>query len=294
MPARIFIIIISVFLVFVNLAVAETPSDYFPLQVGLEWNYHTDTSIHSQWSQRSAVFQVTGTDDISGEDYYRRIEKEVIDGSLEEHLYNVMWFGVDLNDNVILKAFCAEPVIEDIDSAIILDEPSVYLSSDMFGLGNTWTNNFDMFDISEHLEVTGVGEQISVPAGTFDNCITLKNVTTNLSGIDTSFIVYISYAPGVGIVTHETVYPAERHNKLELISYPCCVGFTGNVDCSQDENPDITDITRLIDFLYLSHAPLCCPDEADCDGSGGDPDITDITRIIDYLYLSHNPLYPCP
>ncbi|MBN1211949.1 MAG: right-handed parallel beta-helix repeat-containing protein [candidate division Zixibacteria bacterium] len=74
----------------------------------------------------------------------------------------------------------------------------------------------------------------------------------------------------------------------------CCIGFTGNADCSASEDPDITDITAIIDHLYLSHKPLCCPEEADTDGSGGDPDITDITKIIDYLYLSHTPLANCP
>ena len=75
---------------------------------------------------------------------------------------------------------------------------------------------------------------------------------------------------------------------------PCCTGQTGNANCSADENPDISDITRLIDFLYLSHDPLCCPGEADVNTSGGDPDISDITRLIDYLYLSHAPLPDCP
>ena len=74
----------------------------------------------------------------------------------------------------------------------------------------------------------------------------------------------------------------------------CCVGFVGNADCSEIDDPDISDITRLIDFLYLSHDPLCCVEEADADGSGGEPDISDITRLIDYLYLSHTPLMTCP
>lgn len=73
----------------------------------------------------------------------------------------------------------------------------------------------------------------------------------------------------------------------------CCLGFRGNVDCSVEDTPDISDITRLIDYLYLSHHPLCCPNEADADGSGGEPDIADITRLIDFLYLSHSPLLMC-
>ena len=74
---------------------------------------------------------------------------------------------------------------------------------------------------------------------------------------------------------------------------PCCTEFRGNVNCSEFEQPDISDITRLIDYLYLSHNSLCCPPEADCNASGGDPDISDITALIDHLYLSHKPLAQC-
>jgi len=78
------------------------------------------------------------------------------------------------------------------------------------------------------------------------------------------------------------------------ISYGgCCVGLTGNVNCSADEEPDISDITRLIDYLYLAKNALCCSEEADADGSGGEPDISDITAIIDYLYISHTLLVTC-
>jgi len=75
---------------------------------------------------------------------------------------------------------------------------------------------------------------------------------------------------------------------------PCCIGYTGNSNCSEEQEPDISDITRLIDYLYLSHEPLCCPEEADANGSGGEPDISDITRLIDYLYLTHEAMADCP
>lgn len=81
---------------------------------------------------------------------------------------------------------------------------------------------------------------------------------------------------------------------IEVFDGGCCLGYTGNANCSEDELPDISDISRLIDFLYLTHAPLCCLEEADVNVSGGDPDITDITALIDFLYLSHSPLPSCP
>lgn len=74
----------------------------------------------------------------------------------------------------------------------------------------------------------------------------------------------------------------------------CCTGITGNVNCSEPDDPDISDITRLIDFLYLSREPLCCVEEADVNASGGDPDISDVTRLIDFLYLSRAALPDCP
>lgn len=75
----------------------------------------------------------------------------------------------------------------------------------------------------------------------------------------------------------------------------CCEGITGDVNCSGDYEPDISDIVRLIDYLYMSKLPLCCPEEAETNGDcDAEPDISDIVRIIDYLYLpTHTPCVPC-
>ncbi|MFZ5980848.1 MAG: hypothetical protein ACOYVF_09485 [Candidatus Zixiibacteriota bacterium] len=80
--------------------------------------------------------------------------------------------------------------------------------------------------------------------------------------------------------------------EFTLLELPCLYQ-RGDVNCSGGD-PDIADITRLIDYLYLSHNPICCIDEADVNGSGGEPDMADITRLIDYLYLSREPLETMP
>ncbi|MFZ5979531.1 MAG: FG-GAP-like repeat-containing protein [Candidatus Zixiibacteriota bacterium] len=79
-----------------------------------------------------------------------------------------------------------------------------------------------------------------------------------------------------------------------FVTDACCIFYRGNTNCSDPDEPDISDITRLIDFLYISHSPLCCLEEADINGTGELPDISDITRLIDYLYLSHSRIVPCP
>jgi hypothetical protein len=56
---------------------------------------------------------------------------------------------------------------------------------------------------------------------------------------------------------------------------------------------DISDISALIDHLFVSFAPLCCEVEANMDLTGS-IDISDISALIDYLYISFTPLPTCP
>ena len=81
---------------------------------------------------------------------------------------------------------------------------------------------------------------------------------------------------------------------IEVVAYECRLWYCGDINCSDTETPDISDIVRLIDYLYLSKDPLCNPVEAaDVNGSGGEPDVSDITHLIGHLYIDERPL-TCP
>jgi hypothetical protein len=74
----------------------------------------------------------------------------------------------------------------------------------------------------------------------------------------------------------------------------CCIGMTGNVDGDVEDLVDISDITQLIDYLYISRQPLPCPAEANMDGdSEGLVDLADLTYLINYLWIERRPLAPC-
>lgn len=76
-------------------------------------------------------------------------------------------------------------------------------------------------------------------------------------------------------------------------SQPCCCrGLTGNVDCDPTDGVDISDLSTLIDNLYISFTPLCCAKEANTDGQTG-VDISDLSALIDYLYISFTPTAAC-
>ncbi len=78
----------------------------------------------------------------------------------------------------------------------------------------------------------------------------------------------------------------------ECVTTPCCIGLAGNVDCSAGDGIDISDLSALIDFLYISFAPLCCSEDANTDGQSG-VDIADLAALIDFLYITFTPLAPC-
>ena len=73
----------------------------------------------------------------------------------------------------------------------------------------------------------------------------------------------------------------------------CCSGMVGDVNCADGDTPDVADIQRLIDFLFISMDSLCCVEEADLNLSGQDHppavqedvDIGDMQLLIDYLFI---------
>jgi hypothetical protein len=81
---------------------------------------------------------------------------------------------------------------------------------------------------------------------------------------------YVAYDENVGIF-----YPS------------CCDYLFGNIDCDPEDRVDISDITALIDYLYISFRPPCCLDAANYDRDDYMfVDISDLTALINDLYIS--------
>lgn len=75
----------------------------------------------------------------------------------------------------------------------------------------------------------------------------------------------------------------------------CCIGITGNIDGSQDNLVDISDLMYLIYYMFHDGPEPECYDEADVYNDGSGPiDITDLLYLIDYMFNSGPALPPCP
>jgi|CXWL01.1.fsa_nt_gi hypothetical protein len=72
----------------------------------------------------------------------------------------------------------------------------------------------------------------------------------------------------------------------------CCIGIRGNVDHDLAESVDIADLTTLVDHLFITFAPIDCPNEGNVDATGG-IDIADLTMLVDHLFIGFTPLGGC-
>ena len=94
-------------------------------------------------------------------------------------------------------------------------------------------------------------------------------------------------------------YTDEVNFDLVVNLRPCCGrytgGFTGNTNCDSDGIMNLVDVTRLIDYIYLSKSPLCCYANGNVDGSSdGAINLQDITALIGHIYLKNGPTAQCP
>lgn len=75
---------------------------------------------------------------------------------------------------------------------------------------------------------------------------------------------------------------------------PCCQGFTGNVN--QDGNGDVnlTDLTALVNSLFVTFEPLPCPAAANTSGDpAGEINLTDLTALVNALFVTFEPTAAC-
>ena len=82
------------------------------------------------------------------------------------------------------------------------------------------------------------------------------------------------------------------------IEETCCGlytgGYTGNTNCSPDGKRNLSDITRLIDYVYIDQVSLCCPANGNTSGDEeGKINLIDITELIDHVYINQNETAAC-
>lgn len=205
---------------------SQTAADYYlPLSVGNRLTSHTEPT--SNWSQRTTIFSIEGTDIIEGRVCFRQIGTEISDFTNEIDTFHIFWLREDSVGNVIMTAVSIDGS-ENPDSAVIVNFN--YFPNEYLTVGYSRTISFE--DIEKD-SVISVSETVVTPAGTFNNCIVILETKSDAQG-NLIHHDYGYYAYGIGKVKNERTYPVtEVHTDL-LISY----NLTGINDEVSNQNPD--------------------------------------------------------
>ena len=142
----------------------SAPADFFPLSVGNEWAYRDESPALPPERQGSA--RVVRILERTRDGYFRDSER----GELR-----------------------ADPDCLHDRSRRLLCAP--------FEVGKTWSSVVSVRS-TERYEIAGVGETVTVPAGSFAGCVRVR--AHNRAAPTADQVLEITYAPGVGPVRLET------------------------------------------------------------------------------------------
>jgi hypothetical protein len=71
-------------------------------------------------------------------------------------------------------------------------------------------------------------------------------------------------------------------------------GYTGNANCSIDGAITLSDVSRIIDRVFISKDNLCCEANGNTNGDlEGRITLSDVTRVIDKVFVSKLPCATC-
>jgi hypothetical protein len=178
---------------------AQKASDYYlPLSVGNHINLYTPGN--SGYWARTEVYTIDGIDTIAGKIYYREVGRDIgVDMNLDpfNDIFRVLWLKADSVGNVFVGALGGKDSTN-IDSATVMNMNwfiNQYLTKG-------YSVTYDYVKLMGQFvkdSVISVSETVSVPAGTFNNCIKIEqsNINTKDSIVR---VEYLYYAKGIGLV----------------------------------------------------------------------------------------------
>ena len=72
-------------------------------------------------------------------------------------------------------------------------------------------------------------------------------------------------------------------NVVSLVVTGSCVGLAGNVDCDPADIINLSDISALVNHLFIIEGPIACGGEANVNGDLS-VNLSDLTYLVSYLF----------
>ncbi len=192
----------------VNAALAAEPAEtYFPLKQGLSWTYEIASDQHP--TTRVVVTNLAP----------REIKGVKVTLRKSEAAGPARYYLVGADDNGIFRF--GEQKSETAEPEIIT--PRDYYLKNPATTGTTWdtTTKMGSEEVTINLTIESTSEDISVPAGTYKDCLRIRHVGGSQNK-DLTIEAYEWYAPQVGLVKSlvtVTRVEKDKSRKSEHLTY---------------------------------------------------------------------------
>ena len=210
--------LIILFVTLTSSVFAKSIDTYYPLNVGNYWVYEEYHKGEKAVTTKTKE-EIEGTE-VKNEQKLFRVKSTRI--SQNETFISYYWYKKDANGNITNCSLGASPELILID----WEPPIIIISYDAMVKGASWENTFisesDIPDSTRLVKwqhvVESISETVTVPAGTFSNCIKVR--MTNIKGhVDAQSIHYHYFAKGVGVILCFSEGSEGTTYRRELIEY---------------------------------------------------------------------------
>ncbi|MFC1898471.1 FlgD immunoglobulin-like domain containing protein [Candidatus Cloacimonadota bacterium] len=214
--------VVTMILVFSFLSIfADSFEDYYPLSVGDYWIQHSEIS-NGGIDPITFNMENEAIDQINGLDYVRKLNHLAWDDGSDEATWYVWLRATD--EGAMLGGFGSST---NINEATIFDPPILWFPDDMATLGNTYEVVIPEMGGTFFFITNGVGETVTVPAGTFDSCIVIGLTIRDSTQTITQETEYY-FAYHVGEVRNYSWNEWYDYSELELTEYYVQAGSNQN------------------------------------------------------------------
>ena len=194
--------------------VAQIDNPYFPLTTGTTFVYEGQTSQGFEHDE----FAVThNTRVILGVTCVEVHDAVTLDGALSEDTLD--WFAQDTEGNVWYFGEntheLEDGLITTIEGTFMAgvdgDKPGIIMKAHP-AIGDFYRQEFSLTNAEDFAETVSLTESVTVPAGSFNNCMKSKETTP----LEPDLLEYKFYAPGVGNVLTVDARTGERQELVRI------------------------------------------------------------------------------
>ena len=223
-----YLLLLSTFalLTLCNSLYAQTASDYFlPPTIGNYLILHTlDNTQYQPWAPRTTKYYYDESVFFFGHDYFRHIAEEVLDNTPQDTGgFQVVWLRKDSVGNILMGAIITQGNSRDLDSALKFYPAFPWFPNEYLHAGYSRFMGTNLMKDS----IISVTESVSVPAGSFSNCIEVCSMNLDSVGNITKR-EYAWYARGIGIVQEIRDIPGIETHITQLQSFRAVTSVRDN------------------------------------------------------------------